>query len=215
MARMEFISFDLDGTLIDLEFSEIVWHYGVPELYAQNRGIEFVKAKDFVIKEYQKVGDQNIEWYDIRFWFHHFDLSESWQEFIQRFRHKITVYPEVEDVLKNLSKKHKLIVISNSAREFVELGMETSGLRDYFTHVFSATSDFKQVKKSSQFYSQICNALKIEARELTHVGDHWEFDYLAPRNIGINSFYLDRTGEKKEGFIINNLRDLEERLTSC
>ena len=209
---MEFISFDLDGTLIDLEFSEMVWHYGIPELYARSKEIDFAKAKDFVIGEYQKIGDDKVEWYDIKFWFRHFNLSESWQEFIQRFKYKITVYPEVRDVLKNLSKKHELIIISNSAREFVELGMETGRIRDYFTHVFSATSDFNQVKKTPEFYLQICAILRIEVQELIHVGDHWEFDYLAPRKIGINSFYLDRTGKKKEEFIINNLRELEKRL---
>ena len=42
---------------------------------------------------------------------------------------------------------------------------------------------------------------------MIHVGDHFEFDYLVPQQLGINSFYLDREGERKGPSIVNNLKE--------
>ena len=42
-----------------------------------------------------------------------------------------------------------------------------------------------------------------------NVGDDWHFDFVIPRKIGIKSVFLDRTGERKEKFVIRDLRELE------
>jgi putative hydrolase of the HAD superfamily len=68
------------------------------------------------------------------------------------------------------------------------------------------------VKKTKGFYQRICQILGTRPQEIVHVGDHYEFDYVVPRSLGIHAFYLDRSGEQKGEFIIPDLRDLEKRL---
>ena len=51
------ISFDMDGTLVDSEFTDWVWGHGVPTLYAEKVGLPFEEAKALVVKEYLKVGE--------------------------------------------------------------------------------------------------------------------------------------------------------------
>ena len=48
--------------------------------------------------------------------------------------------------------------------------------------------------------------------ENLYVGYHKEFDYNIPRNLGIQSFYLDRRKASKGEFIVYDLIEFEERI---
>jgi len=206
------ISFDMDGTLIDSVFTDWVWFHGIPTLYAKKVGLSFEEAKTFVEKEYHKVGEGAIEWYDIKYWFHFFQLEMSWNNLMKRYRDKISVYPDVNHLLERLRSRFPLILTSNAGREFIDIEMEATGLARHFDRIFSATSDFGEVKKTSSFYRRICQILGTDPEEMIHVGDHYEFDYIVPRAIGIQAFYLDRSGKKKGDFIFSDLRDLEKKI---
>jgi len=208
------ISFDMDGTLVDPEFTDWVWLHGIPRLYAEKTNIPFEEAKHFVVGEYLKVGEGAIEWYDIKYWFQFFKLEKNWKDLMLQYVDKIRIYPDVDDILAWLKEKFPIILTSNAGREFIDIEMEATGLGRYFDRIFSATSDFGQVKKTAGFYGRICGALGVYPQEIVHVGDHYEFDYLAPRSLGIHAFYLDRSGEKNGDFVISDLRELERRFDS-
>ncbi len=208
----KFISFDMDGTLINTEFTDWVWKHGIPTLYGQKYGTSFEAAKTFVEGEYQKVGEGAVEWYDIKYWFRFFQLETDWQGLMERYVDKIDVYPDVSPILEALNHEFSLVLASNAGREFIEIEMKATGLERYFDWIFSATSDFGNVKKTARFYRQICGTLGVHPHEIIHVGDHYEFDYLVPRQLGIHAFYLDRSGDKKGDDVLGDLRELEERL---
>jgi putative hydrolase of the HAD superfamily len=208
------ISFDMDGTIVDAEFTDWVWGHGIPTLYAQKGGLSFEEAKALVTQEYRKVGEGAIEWYDIKYWFRFFELEESWTVVMEQYTDKIKVYPDVHHILERLGGRFPLVLTSNAGREFIDIEMEATGLRRYFSRIFSATSDFGQVKKTADFYQQICQVLETRPQEMVHVGDHYEFDYLVPRSLGIHAFYLDRLGGQRGASVISDLKDLEERLST-
>jgi len=208
----QFISFDMDGTLIDPIFTDYVWGQGIPTLYAEKVGLPFEAAKAFIEKEYRKVGEGAIEWYDIKYWFRFFQLEQSWKVLMKQFVDKINVYPDVNHILERLKDKFQLILTSNAGREFIEIELEATGLGKYFDQIFSATSDFREVKKTIEFYQRICQILGVSPQEIVHIGDHYEFDYLVPRRLGIRAFYLDRSGKQKGEFILQDLRDFEKRV---
>ncbi len=207
-----YISFDMDGTLVDPVYTDFVWGQGIPTLYAEKVGLSFEAAKAFVEREYQNVGEGAIEWYDIKYWFRFFQLEQSWKALMKQFVDKIRVYPDVNHILDRLKDKFQLILTSNAGREFIEVEMEATGLGSYFDQIFSATSDFGVVKKTIEFYQRICQTLGTSPQEIAHIGDHYEFDYLVPRRLGIHAFYLDRSGEERGEFVLRNLRELEEKL---
>jgi HAD superfamily hydrolase (TIGR01549 family) len=206
------ISFDLDGTLVGPEFNEWVWGVGIPQLFAEKRGIPFDEAKELVEGEYRRVGDGSLEWYDIKYWFNFFQLDGNWKPLLNRFSQRIKIYPEVLKVLKDLSCHYRLIIISNAAREFIDIEVEVAELRGYFSRIFSATSDFGQVKKTAEFYGNICQLLLIGTQEMVHVGDHWEFDYLVPKGLGIQALHIDRSGNRRGDDVIRNLEEVSQRL---
>ena len=206
------ISFDMDGTLVDPGFTDWVWSHGIPTLYAEKVGVPFEEAKAFVVNEYMKVGEGAVEWYDIKYWFRLFQLDEGWKVLMKRYADKINIYPDVRHILERLKDDFLLVLTSNAGREFIDMEMETTGLGRYFDRIFSATSDFSEVKKTKGFYQRICQILGTRPQEIVHVGDHYEFDYVVPRSLGIHAFYLNRSGEQKGEFTLSNLRDLERRL---
>lgn len=209
---VQIISFDMDGTLIDSEYTDWVWHHGIPSLYAEKVGLPFEKAKDIVTREYREVGEAAVEWYDIKYWFRLLQLEMDWKVLMKRYVDKIKIYPDVNQLLDRLTGKFRLILTSNAGREFIDVEMEATGLDRYFSQIFSATSDFQEVKKTPLLYHRICEILKIQPGEMVHVGDHYEFDYLIPQALGIQAYYLDRSGQREGDSVLRDLRDLEERL---
>jgi len=209
---VQVVSFDMDGTLIESEYTDWVWHHGIPDLYSDKTGLPFEEAKGLVVEEYKKIGEAAIEWYDIKYWFRLFGLGEGWRTLMERYTDRIRVYPDVNPVLSRLKGRFRLILSSNAGREFIDVEMKATGLGGYFDRIFSATSDFKEVKKTPRFYERICEIMKIEPEEMVHVGDHFEFDYLIPRNLGINAFYLDRSAKKQGSSILWDLKSFSEKL---
>jgi HAD superfamily hydrolase (TIGR01549 family) len=202
----------MDGTLVDPEFTDWVWLHGIPKLYAQKRGFSFDEAKALVVEEYQKVGEGAIEWYDIKYWFRLFQLDQTWEILMEHYADKISAYQDARQILERLKERYPIVLASNAGREFIDIEMEVTGLGRYFDRIFSATSDFRVVKKTIQFYQQVCEILKAEPEEIVHVGDHYEFDYLVPRSLGIQAFYLDRSVKQSEDSVLSDLRDLEKKL---
>jgi HAD superfamily hydrolase (TIGR01549 family) len=207
-----YCSFDLDGTLVDLAFTDLVWHCGIPELFARRTGVDLTQAREVVFQEYRKVGDGALEWYDIAYWFRYLNLPGGWEELLERYASQVRVYPEVHEVLSILGEHYSLVILSNAARQFIEVEMRQGGLAGYFDLVISATSDFGLVKKSKTFYLRICELLGIPPQGLIHIGDHWEFDYQIPRGIGVTAFHLNRQGERSGPDVIQDLRTLPELL---
>jgi len=204
------ISFDMDGTLIDPEFTDWVWSHGIPTLYAKKKGIEFEEAKALVEEEYRRVGEGSIEWYDIKYWLNFFGLDPNWKALMEQYVDKIRVYSDVNHILDRLKDRSSLIITSNAGREFIDIELEATGIGRYFDRIFSATSDFGQIKKTVDFYHKICEIMGVAPGEMIHVGDHYEFDYIVPRSIGIHAFYLDRSEKQKGEFIISGLKELEK-----
>jgi len=208
------VSFDMDGTLIRKDYVEHVWLEAIPELYARKNGMEIEDAKEYVMNEYLKVGEAAIEWYDIKYWLKKFEIDCDWRELLESHAYMLKLYPEVNEVLENLRGEHKLIIISNAAHEFIEVESRVLGLNKKFKHIFSAVTDFGNTKKSSDIYQKICGILGIENEEMVHVGDNYEFDYVAPSKAGIRAFYLDRDGSMGSNGenVVKNLKEFEERV---
>jgi HAD superfamily hydrolase (TIGR01549 family) len=207
MKNSTLISFDLDGTLVEPTYINLVWERKIPELYAQKNHITLDQATAKVMSEYERVGDGSLIWYDIKYWFDFFDLPGDWKGLMEEHRKEIRLFPEVKEVLEELKEDFELIVTSNAAREFVEMEVKETGISPYFRRIFSATSDFGQVKKIPQFYKKICDIMGVLPSQMIHVGDHYEFDFLAPQKLGMKAYYLDRNGTKpKDGFTLKNLK---------
>ena len=208
MDNIKVVSFDLEGTLVTPDFSQAVWHEGIPELYAVTHGISLEEARAVVEREYDEVGDQRREWYDIKYWFRRFQLGD-YREVVEKHRHRVSRYSDVSTVLSSLGTSYTLIVVSSSAREFLPYLL--ADIEGYFIRLFSSISDHDQLK-TPPFYSKVCQEMGILPHEMTHIGDSWQFDFVAAREAGIEAFHLDRRGEVRDERSLKSLLDLMARL---
>ena len=212
MPSNKIVSFDLDGTLVTMDFVDAVWLEKIPQLYANKHGISFEEAKREVEKEYLKIGPEALEWYDIKYWIEKFDLKVSWKDILLSCKDKLKLYPEVKEVLERLVEDKQLVIISNAANEFIEVEIESLGLRKYFSAIFSAVSNFGKTKKDKEIYEMVCYELGIKKDGIVHVGDNYEFDYLAAKQAGIEAYYLDRKGNMNGSYVVRNLKEFEEKI---
>ena len=203
---LKIISFDVDGTLVNLEYNDLIWFKEIPELVAKKKKISFEKSLKYVHEEYNKLGEHNLNWYDINYWVSYFGLKVCPKKILEKYESQVKIFPEVIPLLEELKKNFILIVITAMPREFLVPKMKK--LEKYFKFSFSALSDFKELK-NSEIYSKISKALKVHPEQILHIGDHWEFDYLAARKAGMNAIYLNRSNTKKGNFVVNNLTEIK------
>ena len=216
MARVKVISFDLDGTLFDNMFVDSVWLEEIPRLYSVEKGVSVEDARKVVRREYDGVGKERLEWYDIHYWIRRFSLNVEAKELLRNFEHRIKPYPEVPTVLEQLKQRgFTLVVVTNAGREFVELELEKAKMKDRFDRVFSSTSDFGVVKKTVKLYQRVCSILGVSPQEMIHVGDDRKFDFDVPRRLGILAYHLDRTSKHEGEFVIHSLEELNTKLETA
>ncbi|MDD2352756.1 MAG: HAD family hydrolase [Candidatus Caldatribacteriota bacterium] len=206
---IEIISFDVDGTLVDPDFNDLIWQKALPELVAEKQNIDFETALKMVQKEYDLVGDNNINWYDIRYWIEFYKLDLDYRELFRIYESEIKIYPEVHTVLEQLTEKYQLICISSMPREFLK--PKIKDLKKYFQSVFSALTDFTQLKNET-VYKEICERLDISPERVLHIGDSEKTDYLAAKKAGLNTLLIDRYQmdfqKKYPDNIINSLSEI-------
>ncbi len=206
------VSFDVDGTLVDRSFADLVWFEEIPKLYAERHGVSFAKALELLKREYDGVGPERLEWYDIKYWFNRFSLGKGWTELLERCGERVHPYPEAPRVLEGLSRGYELVVASGSAREFLDVNLARSNLRPYFTRVFSSVSDYRMIKKKPEFFERVCESLGVAPAQLLHVGDDPFFDFEVPRKLGVRSVLLDRSRRRSGEWVIHDLRGVEKLL---
>jgi putative hydrolase of the HAD superfamily len=151
-----------------------------------------------------------LEWYDVRYWFDKLDLGTP-DPVMERCQGRVCYYNEVKDVLSSLSSKYKLVVASGSTRDFLHHLLQD--IEPYFTRVFSSLTDYKQLK-TPEFYLKMCQAMGVRPEQVVHVGDNLQFDFVAPRKVGIQAFHLDRKQQSDGYNSLTSLIQLKACLTS-
>ncbi|MEW6034920.1 MAG: HAD family hydrolase [Chloroflexota bacterium] len=202
------VSFDVEGTLVTPDFSTGMWYECIPEYYGKKKGLCLEDAREAVVREYDRVGDGRLEWYDVRYWFQRFELGD-YREAFNRCLPRIRLYPEAEAVLSAVGQHYRLVVLSSSVREFLQHLL--AGIRGRFDTVISTVSDYGELK-TPQVYLRVCRELGISPEEMAHVGDNRQYDFLNAQVAGVRAFHLDRQGRYDGRETMKSLEELRELL---
>ena len=210
---IEIISFDVDGTLVDSSFNDLIWQRIIPELVAEKENIDFNSSLKRVQREYDIVGEKNIKWYDLNYWIKFFGLDVNYEKLLEKYENEIKLFPETYQTLEQLVEKYQLICVSSMPREFLKPKLKR--IRNYFKSTFSALSDYKQLK-NKDVYQKICQKINVLPDKVLHIGDSEKSDYIAAKDAGMKTLLIDR---HKIGYyknypdsVITNLSEIYEKI---
>lgn len=102
----------------------------------------------------------------------------------EMIEHPVELLDGVEEVLRKLSHKYRLIVLTKGDLLDQERKLERSGLANYFHHV-EVLSD-----KKEENYMNLLNHLEIDAKEFLMLGNSLKSDVLPILNIGAMAVHI-------------------------
>ncbi|WP_010135380.1 HAD family hydrolase [Ochrovirga pacifica] len=103
----------------------------------------------------------------------------------------IELLPDIENVLKTLSQKYQLIVLTKGDLLDQEKKLDNSGLLKYFHHVEVMS------EKNEAGYLRILKHLNIEPKEFLMIGNSLKSDVLPVLQIGANAIHVPFDSEWK------------------
>lgn len=108
------------------------------------------------------------------------------------------LYPEVDEVLRDLALRYELAVVSNFDGR-LRVIFEHLAVSRFFRHIF-LSSELGADKPDPMIYRRALEASGFQPGEVLHAGDDPERDWAAASAAGLETFRLKRPG--------NSLRDL-------
>ena len=100
------------------------------------------------------------------------------------------LYPEAEDVLKELQPRFQLAVVSSFDGR-LRMILEHLGISHYFSHIF-VSSEIGVDKPDPEIFRRALKLIQLDPTEVLHVGDDPVRDWEAAATAGLPIFKLDR-----------------------
>lgn len=140
---------DMDGTVLDLAYDNYVWKELVPARYAEVRGMSVTEARRRLFAKYRAIqGD--LEWYCLDHWSERLGLDVL--ELHRDVNHRIGFLPGAEEFLQKLrSHNARVLLVTNSHRDTLDLKDEVTGLSGFFDAIYSS-HDFGHAKEKQEFW---------------------------------------------------------------
>jgi putative hydrolase of the HAD superfamily len=149
MSRCETLMLDMDGTVLDLAYDNYVWKELVPSRYAEVRGMSVVEARRRLFAKYRAIqGD--LQWYCLDHWSERLGLDVL--ELHRDVNHRIDFLPGAEEFLQKLGEHDvRVLLVTNSHRDTLDLKDEVTGLSEFFDAIYSS-HDFGHAKERQEFW---------------------------------------------------------------
>lgn len=190
------ISFDMQGTITDLSFADEFWFETLPLLYSQSKKVSLEEAKQILKEKFKEYGAYDFRYYSVNYWLKELSLDLNFKDIKKLIKTKPHFYEDSLELIKELSEKVKLIIISSTTRDFINT--ELGEYKKYFDKTYSSIDDFNIAGKPQELYEKIAEILNIKLSEIIHIGDSKEMDIENSKKAGLNTFFFDKTKPRNE-----------------
>ena len=143
---------DMDGTILDLAFDNYMWLEHVPEHFASANGIEPEEARRRLYAKFEEMLGR-LEWYCLDHWSEYLNLDVA--RLHRDLNDRIGYLPGAKDFLEKVSRDDlRVVLVTNSHLEVLEIKDEVTGLTNYFDAVYSSHS-FGAPKENQDFWTAL------------------------------------------------------------
>jgi putative hydrolase of the HAD superfamily len=111
------------------------------------------------------------------------------EEFAKRTPYKSHLIADTLHVLKNISSRYNLSIITNGFKESQAIKMKHSGIDNYFTHLF-ISEEVGFNKPDVRIFEHALSVSGTSCAEALMVGDTYETDITGARSANIDQAYL-------------------------
>ena len=159
---------DMDGTVLDLAYDNYMWMTHVPERFAEANDMSSEEARRMLFSEFRKA-DGDLRWYCIDHWSEFLDL-----DIIQLHRdhhHRIDFLPGAREFLEVVCERHiRVLMVTNSHVETLNLKDEVTGVTEYFDSIHSA-HNYGFAKERQEFWHALQEAEGFDPATTMFVDD--------------------------------------------
>ncbi|MEM1548228.1 MAG: HAD family hydrolase [Thermoproteota archaeon] len=206
MRGIEAVSLDVTGTLVDGRSVKYFWDVLIPAAYARKHKVPFEKAVSHVKQTYGTISPDDVRWYLPEYWIKRLNIEGNVEDLLRELKPLITIFPDVEPVIAELSSNHSLIISSNLPMLLLETVLDN--FKKYFLRIFSSVSTYSLPRKTAEFYFKVCSDSGFKPQKVLHVGDNFMYDFLIPRFVGMNSLIIKRFKPPRRKHEVSSLKQV-------
>jgi putative hydrolase of the HAD superfamily len=168
LRQCETLMLDMDGTILDLSFDNYVWTDLVPRRYAAANNMTFEAARKELFARYRAIqGD--LEWYCLDHWNDRLGID------VVKIHHDVTYrigyLPGALEFLRSVAAQDKrVLLVTNSHPDTLDLKDAVTGLGDYFDGVYSSHS-YGHAKESQAFWHALQEDVDFDVETTLFVDD--------------------------------------------
>jgi len=175
--KYKHIVFDVDGTLIDSEYSILA---------ALADTLKEINGKDYTIDELRYVlgipGAVTLKQFGVKDIEYGLDL---WLKNMGKYTHTIKVFDEIVELLESLtSKGYKLGIVTSKLRDEFEHDFKRFDLKKYFTTIVCA-DDTELHKPNPEPLLKYMELNELNNKDLIYIGDT-EYDYECAKGANVD-----------------------------
>jgi len=194
---MKAVLFDLDGVLVE---SVDVWLSAFNDTLRE-LGLPSISREEFIKKHWGKSTVENFRSMGLGME----AVLRCWRKYLDRL-HEIKLFPASKKVLREVRKKYKTALVTNTPKQGVESLLRRLGILDSFDLIVTG-DDVREGKPSPEIVLLACERLGISPAEALLVGDT-QSDVEAGRRAGCRVVGIGIEAD----FTIKNIAELEPLL---